>query len=184
VAITDTYNSLLSKTKLSIQTGSTNLKPFNGSVSAVSGDHVNGVYWVEGDWPWAKSSPDSDAMTVVVFSSNRIAEADVFFRASSFPEKSGSALSATGLDGALTEIASAPIEDQWIYVIGLHEFGHALGRVHSHDHDSLMYPSIGLNFALSPFSEYDVEKFEQVYKVHTRDDGTINLADYGPAKGY
>lgn len=131
----------------------------------VSGDGVNGIYWVDSRWPWIEANPTSDAMTVVKFRRGHIVEADVFFRSESFPltNISTRGLAASEVEGGATLRGS--IDSKWLYVIAVHELGHALGRVHAQDEESVMFPSVGLEFLRQPFSQWDLDVFSQVYSL-------------------
>ena len=168
-AVGEQYNKLLQNTQIDINTSERAAPSYSEqNVDEVSGDGINGVYWVTGRWPWKKKEPNSDAMTVVSFSASRITEADIFFRARSFRDISGdlSRLGALQISVAPGfEIESASVTSQRIYTIGLHEFGHAIGRTHSHENGSLMFPSVGLGLVEEAFSDYDREIFSAVYEL-------------------
>ncbi|MEO5667966.1 MAG: matrixin family metalloprotease, partial [Bdellovibrionota bacterium] len=168
---------------------------FDGTVSKVSGDHVNGIYWVrEKDWAWGESDPDAVAMTVVSFSHDGISEADVFFRAKVFARKTSATVakasisndtstgmpmdfflglgftSTRSLASAAYNLASSnpnPVEHQ-VFMVSVHEMGHAMGRCHSSDSTSIMYPSVSAGteeLREHPLSQGDLDTLSQVYKL-------------------
>ena len=156
------YNELFANTQLRVD-GESNAAPNirNNQPDSVSNDGVNGVYWIEGEWPWAEDQPHSDAMTVVTFAQERIVEADVFFKASAFDSNGG-----RGDQNPTTFDFEQDSKDaQWTFVIAVHELGHSLGRVHSKSTSSVMFPSVGLNFVGNPLPNYDEEKFSSVYEL-------------------
>jgi hypothetical protein len=98
-------------------------------------------------------------MTVVRFTRGRIVEADIYYRAASFPSQNITP------DSAGFRPLEASIDAQYIYVITVHEVGHALGRVHTTNEDSIMFPQVGLDFVSQPFSLWDLETFQSVYQL-------------------
>jgi hypothetical protein len=82
VSATRTYNSVLAKTSIELDANNSRAPAFTGDPKRVSGDGINGIYWVTGTWPWP-DSPDTDGMTITIFSPDGILEADVFLRADS-----------------------------------------------------------------------------------------------------
>jgi hypothetical protein len=83
------YNSVLAQTQLSLDSNRRDAPDFTGSTpdevtNSTLGDGVNGLYWVNGNWPWQVENPSSDAMTLVSFKFGKIVEADVFFKGPSF----------------------------------------------------------------------------------------------------
>lgn len=179
------YNRLFRNTRLTLDP-ELELAPVmkNLDPQSVSGDGVNGVYWVPEPWPWKDKDPNSDAMTVVLFEKNRIVEADVFFRSRSFdgpvtfPNESlyssiigdGNSLlteAGAGLSTEPSEITKGSSANvRWAYVIGVHEFGHALGRVHAHQEDSIMHATVGLDSLQHPFSSFDLDSFSKAYELN------------------
>ena len=193
----ENYNHLLDKTHLALSPTDESapaMKDINPD--SVSSDGINGVYWVPEPWPWKDKDPNSDAMTVVVFKRGRIVEADLFFRERSFqgpiqiPNEAsfssimnskptslltdaGSITTSTVADPAeITQGASSNVK--WIYTIGVHEFGHALGRVHTDREDSIMHPTVSLESIKRPFTDWDVETFNHVYHVTDTTNATTN----------
>lgn len=173
------YNLILATTRIELDVHQEDAPAIvDGKPSSVSGDGVNGVYWVPEPWPWKDKDPNADAMTVVLFENGRIKEADVFFRAQSYDGPvyapngavkavpAGSKVKETefknvaaGLraDSASHVTDGATANVKWGYMLAIHEFGHALGRIHSKHTESIMYPSVGIDDIAHPFSEYDLE---------------------------
>lgn len=160
----DAYNELFAKTRIGINTSESLAPELHGNnPESVSGDRVNGIYWITGEWPWETSQPHSDAMTVVLFDQDGILEADIFYRASALDDLTPPPDALATQDFSFgTDYQSR----QWVYVLGLHEMGHALGRNHHKDKDSIMYKSINLGFVQSPFSTVDEEIFGSVYSIN------------------
>jgi hypothetical protein len=155
------YNNIFKSLRVSVSSAASD-RPSSLSDNdpqSVSGDGVNGIYWITRDWPWQESNPDSDAMTVVRFTRGRIVEADIYFRAGSFPSQNIS------VDSAGFKPQEASVDAQYVYVIAVHEVGHALGRVHTDNEDSIMFPQVGLDFVSQPFSLWDLETFQSVYQL-------------------
>lgn len=173
------YNLILATTRIELDVHQEDAPAIvGGKPSSVSGDGVNGVYWVPEPWPWKDKDPSAAAMTVVLFENGHIKEADVFFRASSYDgpvyapngavksTPMGSKVKETefrnAAAGLRTEGAShitdgATANVKWSYMLAIHEFGHALGRIHSKNEESIMYPKVGIDDIAHPFSEYDLE---------------------------
>lgn len=152
----------------------------------ISGDGVNGIYWVEEPWPFTQS-PNASAITVLQFSDSGIKETDVFFRANSFTPPNGSTnnavqqMKATYWSGNRQgqnqskdnqtfqsgfSTSNSSVDAQLLYVIAVHEFGHVLGRVHNQNSDSIMQPVIGLDFLSAPFQTYDRSMFSKFYSLN------------------
>lgn len=175
VAAANTYNDLLANLSIDIDAQREEAPDFQGdhtvdNANKLSGDGVNGVYWLEEPWPWNESSPQSDAMTLVKFDGQGIVETDVYFRARSFKTRSQTQVTQSEVRPDPTtnvtfQPLSAPVDAQWIYVIGVHEFGHAVGRVHAHEDNSIMYKTVGLDSLSKPFTSYDRDVFATVYKL-------------------
>jgi hypothetical protein len=205
-AVGTVYNSAFAQTRLDIKTTSSFAPSFSGRnpdsvANSVLGDGINGIYWVEGEWPWAQENPNSDAMTLVAFEAGRIIEADLFFKADSFSENAfakkvqffdmsklaenktekksffSSLLSrfsmfeknTSSLAGEIIvpqEISVSSTSTKWLFVLGVHEIGHALGRVHSDSKSSVMYPSVGLSFSRNPLTESDLNMFSKAYTLN------------------
>lgn len=154
---TDQYNDYFEETSLIIDEDDNRAPPYNNNPSAMNQDGVNGIYYVEGTWPWTTKIPGSLAVTLTRFNANGIVEADIFMKG----------------DEKLFINSDAAANLPWISYIVQHEFGHALGRSHSKEKSSIMYPSISArkvntlaaeedfdNF----FSEYDLDLFDLAYK--------------------
>ena len=196
VASGDRYNDAFSKTHLNVVVSDEITTPtFNGDVDKVSGDNINAIYWVrEKDWAWAESDPDAVAMTVVNFSRTGISESDVFFRAQIFnrdtsssdvaqskfrPETASSSALDFLLDLRFSPLASLtqaaynastsnpnPRQHQ-VFMVSVHELGHAIGRCHSEDPASIMYPDVSAGTVeqrQQPLSEIDLDILSQAYK--------------------
>src|SRR5690606_6938237 len=108
-----------------------------GRPESVSGDGVNGIYYLENSWPFYERDSESgrmvvstaDAMTVIRADGSGMTEADIYFRGTSFKlsptQVTNRAISSQqALDWV---IQSAPENAQWLYKVGIHEMGHALG---------------------------------------------------------
>jgi hypothetical protein len=174
---TGMYNDLFSRTTLNLDESPSRKTPtFRGEVEGVSGDGINAIYWVaDKNWAWAKSDPNAVAMTVVSFSVDGIQEADIFFKASSYmPASSTVSALRDGVSALLRSPAtafaplSANFQEQKAYLIGVHEFGHAMGRCHSESADSIMYSTVNPSSAeqlSDPFSKGDVKTFKKAYSV-------------------
>lgn len=164
-----TYNTLFEKTRISLAADREGAARYQDSPESVSGDGVNGIYMLSEPWPWAEESPNSDAMTVLKFSENGIIESDIFFRERSFD---GSIIQPTSLKQEdqtpfkTLEVRDASLNYQWVYIIGVHELGHAMGRVHSKDQESIMFPTVGLSAIRNPFSDSDRNLMGRVYSLH------------------
>ncbi len=163
-AASEAYNELFAKTQLYVDAESNGApKIRNNKPDSVANDGVNGVYWIDGEWPWAADQPHSDAMTVVTFAQERIVEADIFFKASAFNSNGDS----RERNPMAFDYEQDSKDAQWTYVIAVHELGHSLGRVHSKTHNSVMFPSVGLNFVNNPLPEYDEDKLSSVYELRS-----------------
>lgn len=172
------YNETLSASSLYVIDSELNTPAFTGNVSSVSGDNVNGVYWVrDADWVWGESDPGAVAMTVVQFTRDGIGEADLFFRSQSFLIKrkhESSNPSALSFANILENFGYNPSStntdrsEHQAYMVGVHEFGHAIGRCHSSNPESIMYPEVGLGSEETreqPLSKEDIEILSDVYTV-------------------
>ena len=172
-AAASTYNSIFENTQMSVDMQNFTAPDFHGDPKSVSGDGVNGIYWVTGEWPWKGDKSHSDAMTVVFFNDEGVAEADVYFRASSFDMSSSQPSMAIATESAhpvnysVFSDLRATSASVWINLLAIHEFGHVLGRVHTDDETSIMYPSVGRAHVYSPMGESDFEKFSQAYKLRS-----------------
>lgn len=183
------YNQSLAETSIVVDKEASHAPAMkNNKPESVSNDGVNGIYWIDGEWPWEGENAGSDAMTVVGFTKGGIVEADIFFRARSYagkvyipsnedsestPLTTGnrpSVLEPTAAHDAVSIEPSSILADstanvQWVYMISLHEFGHALGRVHSDHDDSIMFPTVSTRDIPKPLSDWDFETFGKVYKL-------------------
>lgn len=151
------YNNTLNGVELLVDTKDDSAPKYKNDYSALNRDNINGIYYVEGNWPWATRIPGSLAVTLTRYTADGIIEADIFVKANDSVYK----------DSPADEGVS------WMNYISQHELGHALGRSHSKEKSSLMYPSVSdskilrlssaedfINF----FSEYDVNVFNLAYK--------------------
>lgn len=170
-AAMDVYNETLANTHLAVLDATASPAP-DYDFGEAKQDGVNGIYWVNGDWPWEKSNPGSDAMTVVTFRENQVVEADLFFRAKSFATQNTDAMStAEDTDllqslramGKSTSSAGTTLAE--VFVIAVHELGHSIGRVHSKHDESIMFPAVGLGFLRNPIGSYDRGILSSVYKL-------------------
>lgn len=151
------YNDSLDSTNLLIDEKDSRATPYNSDYTSLNRDNVNGIYYVEGVWPWQNSIPGSLAVTLTRYTAYGIEEADVFVK------------------GNKAMFLDSDLEDNlpWITYISQHELGHALGRSHSNEKSSLMYPTIKMKSvnqlaSLEDFtnflSDYDLEIFKLAYK--------------------
>ncbi len=56
-----------------------------------------------------------------------------------------------------------------VYMVSVHEMGHAMGRCHSDEPASIMWPQVGTGDEETrnmPFSDEDLDLFESAYKIH------------------
>jgi hypothetical protein len=209
VAVTTVYTSAFENISLSVDPSRSSAPDYSGSnpdeiSESIMNDGVNGIYWVTGEWPWARSNPGSDAMTYVSFKLGQIVEADIFFWAPSFSDSTASRQNPSNkhlsffeipkkleknspknfsvaslfsklfktqnLAGTITtplEVTNSTTSNKWLFVLGVHEFGHALGRIHSDQKRSVMYPSVGLSFVRNPLTEDDLKVFSKAYTLRT-----------------
>ncbi len=187
------YEEVISSPTLTVDDSVSDLT-FEGMTASSSGDGINAVYWVSDHfWPWKKSHPDAIAMTLTNYSnSGKLIEADIYFRATAYGdfslepkeeieiETAKQTLPSTTSQNGLAKLRknqiiqafynpnsdSIDMMEHFIYMVGLHEFGHTLGRCHSDDEDSIMFKETTLGPASSrskPFSKLDFEIFGKVY---------------------
>ncbi len=114
-------------------------------------------------------------MTVVRFNQGSIVEADVYFRARSYASRaeiwattSENRASRLPESHRETKLEDMSAQDRWLYLIAVHEFGHALGRAHVHDHDSIMAPAVSMKRLLEPFTNFDLEVLSSVYPLKSK----------------
>ncbi|MEZ4814930.1 MAG: matrixin family metalloprotease [Bdellovibrionota bacterium] len=151
------YNDTFEQTDLLIDENDNRAPAYTGDYASLNRDGVNGIYYVTETWPWTSKIPGSLAVTLTRYTAQGIAEADIFIKADE------------NLYGDDSPEASLP----WITYITQHELGHSLGRSHSKEPSSLMYPSISKSKVVrlagaedfnNFFSEYDLELFALAYK--------------------
>jgi len=151
------YNDTFDNTKLLIDDDDNRAPPFKADYASLNRDGVNGIYYVRTAWPWQTKIPGSLAVTLTRYTANGIVEADLFIKA----------------DNELYVESSVEEELPWISYIAQHELGHALGRSHSKERTSIMYPSISPNKVrvlaseedfTSFLSDYDIDIFALAYK--------------------
>lgn len=125
------------------------ISTYSGNPGAHRGDGKNGIYWIDEDWPWEDTNPGSIAITRITVDNDRIIEADIFFKASSF---------------ASYQPQENNLVYRWLYLASVHEVGHALGRTHSNDRNSIMAPSLNTRLFTSPLDN-DIPIFVKVYSI-------------------
>jgi hypothetical protein len=156
------FNNVLKDNRLIIDQHNNRAPAYSGDPSMHNRDGINGIYYIKGKWPWEDSIKGSLAVTLTRFSANGIVEADVFIK--------------EDINRAETYSTKDSTNQQyfnWVKYISAHELGHALGRSHSKDRSSLMYPSISFMPKITNhdpqtqdfFSNYDLELFSLAYSI-------------------
>ena len=91
-----------------------------------------------------------------------IVEADVFLRVSSFNNQQ--IISDTAFTPN-TQLKDYDLNMKWAYLLTLHEFGHALGRVHNHHQGSIMQPAVQLSQLKIGLNDFDITTMGEVYSL-------------------
>ena len=138
------YNDVLAKVQISFNDHEPAPNMVNNNPSSVVGDRYNGLYFVEGDWPWEKSHPGSQAITVTKHTGSNIVEADVFIKKT------------ISFYGDLRTVD---------FLLGAHEFGHVLGLQHTKN-QSIMQATVQLSLASAPLTCYDITALRKAYTVN------------------
>jgi len=182
------YNESFEATRLKVIDSELKTPTFSGSVGKVSGDNINAIYWVrDSDWAWSESDPSAVAMTVVNFSKDGITEADIFYKASVFARATSTDATTEAVTqnffsfstpSAFAATISAPAYniaatntyffEHQAYMVSVHEFGHAIGRCHSDNRASIMYPEVSAGTEeerAHPLSEIDLDILSQIYSL-------------------
>ncbi len=164
-AIEDTsesYNDFLLNTSIDIMPENDRAPAaVGGNYLSLNGDGVNGVYYITGSWPWEKKIKGSLAVTLTRYSEKGISEIDIYIRANNL----------------FTASQENEERSYMLRYLVAHELGHALGRGHSKNTDSLMYPSLPTSsfvdlaaMAMSSgdplkgiFDTYDLSLFKTAY---------------------
>jgi len=189
--IEKSFNETLNRTQISIDVTSNSAPSMtNNTPDSVSGDGINGIYYVRGNWPFydtdntgKKITSNADAMTVIRADPRGLIEADIFFREESFrltsAEERMDKLSPQ--ETALWIQKSAPENVAWMYKVGAHEMGHAMGLVHT-SKKSIMTPQVSLNPLDKLFTDRDITTIAQVYdvKLNTTANALIVVEESSP----
>ncbi len=172
-------NSELGRVSVHVEVEKSSAPKFRNDVEKVSGDRVNGIYFLPEPWPWAntKGKENSDAMTVLINRGSTIVEADIFYRASTYSKSydgsdnaliintnsSDSAVNTFILNTSFAESALGS-DEKWTKVAFIHECMHALGFTHlKNERDSIMHPSISNLMYENPFSTNDLLRIKKLY---------------------
>jgi len=175
-AAMDTYNKTLDKTTFDLAQSRNSSGDIVWSQEApamgenpkkVNGDGINGIYWITEEWPWQKTDPNSDAMTVIQFNKDGIAEADVYFKAESYGKTTITDEKAKALFSPQEgfNILDTDASIKWVYLLAAHELGHVLGRTHNDEDHSVMNGSVEFGILANPFSDFDKEILSSVYSL-------------------
>ena len=151
------YDAVILDTKILIDPSNISAPHYKSDYASLNEDSINSIYYVSGEWPWTTKIPGSLAVTLTRYSNDGIIEADVFIK-----------------ENAIGDPSKANATSTYYYkYLCAHELGHALGRSHSTNTESLMYPSINFNQKIDTansgirgfFSLFDLQIFDEAYSV-------------------